>query len=97
MHMLGEGKVKHTDIPIDRMHICDLVYYNLYDSILTLDLTRVNDNLVLNLLIILARITKLPLNDLLGPKFPFGLGLFFIMNTGLETSLFRTEEIRASA
>ncbi len=64
MQMLGEGKVKHADIPIDKMHLCDLVYYNLYDSILTLDLTKVNNNLVLNLLIILARITKLPLDDL---------------------------------
>ena len=64
MHMLGQGKVKHADIPIDKMHLCDLVYYNLYDSILTLELTRVNNNLVLNLLIILARITKLPLDDL---------------------------------
>ncbi len=61
--LLGEGKIKHEDTSIGAMTLADLVYYNLTDSIRTMELTTFNDELMFHLLVILARITKLPLQD----------------------------------
>ncbi len=62
--LLGEGKVKHEDQSIGEMNLADLIYYNLKDSELTLELTTFNNNLAFHLLVILMRITKLPFQDL---------------------------------
>lgn len=71
---LDASKIKHTTSgkegekfsasDIANLDLCTLVYYNLNDSILTLDLTRFGDNTLWNLIVYLMRITKLPLPDL---------------------------------
>ncbi len=62
--LLGEGKVKHEGILIGDMNLANLIHYNLMDSILTLELTTFNNNLMWNLLVVLMRITRLPMQDL---------------------------------
>jgi len=62
--LLGEKKYEHEE-DIHDMEIDILSWYNLKDSILTLDLTRFNNSLVWNLIILLCRITKLPIHDMI--------------------------------
>ncbi|WP_371805902.1 DNA-directed DNA polymerase I [Candidatus Lokiarchaeum ossiferum] len=61
--LLGEGKVKHEGVLIGKMTLADLIHYNLMDSMLTLELTTFNNNLMWNLLIVIMRITRLPMQD----------------------------------
>jgi DNA polymerase I len=61
--LLGEEKYQHDEI-IHEMEYDILSWYNLKDSILTLDLTRFNNSLVWNLIILLCRITKMPIHDM---------------------------------
>ncbi|UCD01713.1 MAG: hypothetical protein JSV23_01440, partial [Promethearchaeota archaeon] len=61
--LLGEEKFKHDEI-IHEMEYDILSWYNLKDSILTLDLTKFNNSLVWNLIILLCRITKMPIHDM---------------------------------
>jgi DNA polymerase I len=61
--LLGSGKIKHEGVLIGNMTMGDLIHYNLNDAVLTLNLTQFNQHLVLHLLVILMRITKLPLQD----------------------------------
>jgi DNA polymerase I len=60
--LLGEEKFQHDEI-IHEMEYDILSWYNLKDSILTLDLTKFNNSLVWNLIILLCRITKMPIHD----------------------------------
>jgi DNA polymerase I len=62
--LLGEEKYQHEEI-IHEMEFDILSWYNLKDSILTLDLTRFNNSLVWNLIILLCRITKMPVHDMI--------------------------------
>jgi len=62
--LLGEKKYEHEE-DIHDMEIDKLSWYNLKDSILTLNLTRFNNSLVWNLIILLCRITKLPIHDMI--------------------------------
>ncbi len=62
--LLGEGKYQHEE-DIHDMTYSVLTWYNLKDSLLTLDLTTFNSNLVWNLIIILCRMTKMPIHDML--------------------------------
>ncbi len=62
--LLGAGKIKHEGIMIGEMTLANLIHYNLIDSIRTLELTTFNNELVWNLLFVLMRITKLPLQDI---------------------------------
>ncbi len=62
--LLGEKKYEHEE-DIHDMEIDILSWYNLKDSILTLELTRFNNSLVWNLIILLCRITKLPIHDMI--------------------------------
>jgi DNA polymerase elongation subunit (family B) len=62
--LLGSGKFKHEGIMIGEMTLANLIHYNLIDSIRTLELTTFNNNLVWNLIFVLMRITKLPLQDI---------------------------------
>ncbi len=62
--LLGEGKIKHEGTLIGNMTSANLIYYNLVDSLLTLELTTFNNNVMWNLLIVLMRITKLPFQDI---------------------------------
>ncbi|MFX1480128.1 MAG: DNA polymerase domain-containing protein, partial [Promethearchaeota archaeon] len=60
---LGEEKYQHEEI-IHEMEPDILAWYNLKDSLLTLDLTKFNNSLVWNLIILLCRITKMPIHDM---------------------------------
>lgn len=62
--LLGEEKYQHEEL-IHEMEYDILSWYNLKDSLLTLDLTRFNNSLVWNLIILLCRITKLPIHDMI--------------------------------
>jgi DNA polymerase I len=62
--LLGEKKYEHEE-DIHDMEYDILSWYNLKDSILTLDLTKFNNSLVWNLIILLCRITKLPMHDMI--------------------------------
>ncbi|MFX1325429.1 MAG: 3'-5' exonuclease, partial [Promethearchaeota archaeon] len=61
--LLGEEKYQHDEI-IHEMEYDILSWYNLKDSILTLELTKFNNSLVWNLIILLCRITKMPVHDM---------------------------------
>ncbi|TFG05317.1 MAG: DNA-directed DNA polymerase I [Promethearchaeota archaeon] len=60
---LDAGKVC-LDKPISELCLQELGYYCLRDSQLTLDLTTFNNNLVMNLIFLLMRITRLSMEDL---------------------------------
>jgi DNA polymerase I len=62
--LLGEGKFKH-EVEIHEMSYNKLIYYNYKDSDITLELTKFNDSIVMNLITILLRMTKMPLHDLI--------------------------------
>jgi len=62
--LLGEKKYVHEE-DIHDMEYDILSWYNLKDSILTLDLTKFNNSLVWNLIILLCRITKLPIHEMI--------------------------------
>ena len=60
--LLGEGKYKYEK-EIHELLYYELIYYNFKDSEITLELTKFNDSIVMNLITILLRITKMPLHD----------------------------------
>ena len=62
--LLGEEKYQHEE-EIQDMDYNILSWYNLKDSILTLELTKFNNSLVWNLIILLCRITKFPIHDMI--------------------------------
>lgn len=62
--LLGKGKYEHEE-DIHEMTYSILSWYNLKDSMLTLELTTFNNSLVWNLIVLLCRITKLPMHDML--------------------------------
>jgi DNA polymerase, archaea type len=62
--LLGHGKIKHEGVLIGDMTLANLIHYNMEDSNLTLRLSTFKDELMMHLLIILMRITKLPLQDI---------------------------------
>jgi len=74
---LGSEKIKHdtgkkfSANDIASMDLQTLAYYNMIDSVLTLDLTSFGGNTVWNLMIYLMRITKLPLQDLFRHQISF--------------------------
>jgi len=61
--LLGRKKYEHEE-EIYEMEYDILAWYNLKDSILTLELTQFNNSLVWNLIILLCRITKLPIHEM---------------------------------
>lgn len=62
--LLGESKYEHEE-EIQEMNYNILSWYNLKDSLLTLELTKFNNSLVWNLIILLCRITKFPIHDMI--------------------------------
>jgi len=62
--LLGEEKYQHEE-QIHEMEFDILSWYNLKDSLLTLELTKFNNSLVWNLIILLCRITKMPIHDMI--------------------------------
>ncbi len=61
--LLGREKYQFEG-EIHELEYGNLSWYNLKDSILTLELTRFNNNLVWNLIILLCRITKMPIHEM---------------------------------
>ncbi|MFX1408309.1 MAG: DNA-directed DNA polymerase I, partial [Promethearchaeota archaeon] len=61
--LLGRKKYEHEE-DIHEMEYDILSWYNLKDSILTLELTKFNNSLVWNLIILLCRITKMPIHEM---------------------------------
>ncbi len=61
--LLGKKKYEHEE-EIHEMKYGILSWYNLKDSILTLELTQFNNSLVWNLIILLCRITKMPIHEM---------------------------------
>ncbi len=61
--LLGQGKFLHEGEEIEEMSLFDLIYYNWKDSDITLQLTTFDNAIVLKLLILFCRMTKLPLHD----------------------------------
>jgi len=61
--LLGKEKYQHEE-EIHEMEYDILAWYNLKDSLLTLELTKFNNSLVWNLIILLIRITKLPFHEM---------------------------------
>ncbi|MFO8019907.1 MAG: DNA-directed DNA polymerase I [Promethearchaeia archaeon] len=62
--LLGKEKYSHEE-EIHELNYGTLAWYNLKDSILTLELTQFNNSLVWNLIILLCRITKMPIHDMI--------------------------------
>lgn len=62
--LLGEGKLAVTAADIPTLSLMDLARYCLRDTELTLRLTTFDDALVMKLLIVLQRITKMSMEDL---------------------------------
>jgi len=60
--LLGKKKYEHEE-EIHEMEYDILTWYNLKDSILTLELTKFNNSLVWNLILLLCRITKMPIHE----------------------------------
>lgn len=61
--LLGAGKLEHPEVWISDMDLETLVKYNVLDSELTLQLSQFDNNIAINLMIILMRISKMPLFD----------------------------------
>ncbi|MFX0070529.1 MAG: DNA-directed DNA polymerase I [Candidatus Hermodarchaeota archaeon] len=61
--LLGREKYQHEE-EIHEMDYNILSWYNLKDSILTLELTQFNNSLVWNLIVLLCRMTKLPIHEM---------------------------------
>ena len=61
--LLGKGKIELSK-PISELSYSELAEYCLRDSEITLQLTTFDDELVMRLIILLARIAKLPIEDL---------------------------------
>lgn len=61
--LLGRKKYEHEE-EIHEMEYDILSWYNLKDSILTMELTQFNNSLVWNLIILLCRITKMPIHEM---------------------------------
>ncbi|MBD3188049.1 DNA-directed DNA polymerase I [Candidatus Bathyarchaeota archaeon] len=61
--LLGTQKFQHEG-GISELSFMDLAFYNWKDSYLTLELTRFKSNLVLSLVILLMRICRLPMNEI---------------------------------
>jgi DNA polymerase I len=62
--LLGEGKYKHEE-EIHEMEYDVLTWYNLKDSLLTLELTKFNNSTTWNLIVLLCRMTKMPIHDMI--------------------------------
>ena len=92
--LLKKKKYKHEE-EIHEMEYNVLTWYNLKDSILTLDLTTFNDNLVWNLIILLCRMTKLPIHDMLRHQISAWIrNIFFYEHRQMNYLIPRRSEIR---
>ncbi|MGQ9644471.1 MAG: DNA-directed DNA polymerase I, partial [Ignavibacterium sp.] len=61
--LLGEGKIEKKNGMVGDLSYADLIKYCLKDSELTLRLTTFNNNLVMNLIIVLERLSHMPIES----------------------------------
>jgi DNA polymerase I len=61
--LLGEGKIEKKHGMVGNLSYADLIEYCLKDSELTLRLTTFNNNLVMNLIIVLERLSHMPIEN----------------------------------
>ncbi len=61
--LVGMSKLP-KEKPVSRMSYVELVNYNFRDAFLSLYLTTYNDELVMRLIVLMSRISKTPINDL---------------------------------
>jgi DNA polymerase I len=61
MGILGQGKIK---VDFNNLNMQDMAEYCMQDTYITYELTHFNDNLVMNLMVMLQRISKMILEDL---------------------------------
>ena len=61
MGILNQGKIK---VDFNNLNMRDMAEYCMQDTIITYELTHFNDNLVMNLMVMLQRISKMILEDL---------------------------------
>lgn len=91
--LLKDEKFKHEE-EIHEMDYSVLSWYNLKDSILTLELTRFNNNLVWNLVILLCRISKMPIHDMVRHQISAWIrNLFFYEHRQKKALIPRRSEI----
>ncbi|MFX1302654.1 MAG: DNA-directed DNA polymerase I [Promethearchaeota archaeon] len=94
--LLGEEKFKHDEI-IHEMEYDILSWYNLKDSILTLELTKFNNSLVWNLIILLCRITKMPIHDMVRRQISTWIqNIFYFEHRRKKALIPRRSEIKES-
>ena len=92
--LLKDEKYQHEE-EIHEMDYGVLTWYNLKDSILTLDLTTFNNNLVWNLIVLLCRMTKLPMHDMLRHQISAWIrNIFFFEHRQKNYLIPRRSEIR---
>ncbi|MFW9821010.1 MAG: DNA-directed DNA polymerase I, partial [Candidatus Thorarchaeota archaeon] len=92
--LLGEEKYQHDEI-IHEMEYDILSWYNLKDSILTLELTKFNNSLVWNLIILLCRITKMPIHDMVRRQISTWIqNIFYFEHRRKEALIPRRSEIK---
>ncbi|MFX1571674.1 MAG: DNA-directed DNA polymerase I [Promethearchaeota archaeon] len=92
--LLGEEKFQHDEI-IHEMEYDILSWYNLKDSILTLKLTKFNNSLVWNLIILLCRITKMPIHDMVRRQISTWIqNIFYFEHRRKEALIPRRSEIK---
>jgi len=92
--LLKDEKYQHEE-EIHEMDYSVLTWYNLKDSILTLDLTTFNNNLVWNLIVLLCRMTKLPMHDMLRHQISAWIrNIFFYEHRQMNYLIPRRSEIR---
>ena len=92
--LLGEEKFQHDEI-IHEMEYDILSWYNLKDSILTLELTKFNNSLVWNLIILLCRITKMPIHDMVRRQISTWIrNIFYFEHRRKNALIPRRSEIR---
>ena len=61
--LLGKGKIEGDTKWVAEMTYHDLIKYCMNDALITLELTTFNDNLAMNLILILERISRLPIEN----------------------------------
>lgn len=61
--LIGKGKIKGEGKWVAKMSYHDLIKYCMNDADITLELTTYNNNLVINLIIMLERISRLPIEN----------------------------------
>ena len=94
--LLGEEKYAHEE-EIHDMDYGTLAWYNLKDSILTLELTKFNNSLVWNLIVLLCRITKMPIHDMVRRQISTWIqNIFFFEHRRKEFLIPRKSEISDS-